>query len=116
MTEQQFNDNLKQFTGTESYYKHTLGLIFTDGVKWCVDDVCSCYWLLDILGSYQYQLEKEEFQVWQLKKTGESKAIVTCEDGNKNELICQEISFTDFPFSKLTFWCIDRVVMLPTEY
>lgn len=115
MTEQQFNDNLKQFTGTGRYYKYTLGLIFTDGVKMCVD-TCSCYWFLTVVGSYQYQIGKEEFQVWQLTKSDESKAIVSCEDGNKNELIRQEIPFTDFPYSQLVFWCVDGVIMLPSEY
>lgn len=115
MTEQQFKDNLRQFTGTEKYYRHTLGLVFTDGVNWCIN-TCSCYWFLTMIGSYKYQLGKEEFQVWQLAKTAEAKAIVICEDGNKNELIRQEIPFTDFPYSRLVLWCVDGVIMLPSEY
>jgi len=114
MTEQQFENNLTQFTGTEKYYKYTLGLIYTDGVSWCIN-TCSCYWFLTVIGSYQQQLGKEEFQVWQLTKIGETKAIVTCEDGNKNELVRQEIPFTDFPYSRLTFWCINKTVLLPSE-
>jgi len=115
MNEQEFNNELKQFTGSEVLYKYILGLKITLGVKKACE-LSSCWWFADILGSYQYKLIGEEFQVWKLRKIGESKAIVICEDGNKNELIRQHIPYTDFPFSELNFWCIKNIILLPNEY
>ncbi len=42
---------LAQFTGTEQYYKHLGGLVYTDGVKYLAEKAGS-YWLLDIIASY----------------------------------------------------------------
>lgn len=115
MTEQEFKQSLAQFTGSDNMYKHPLGIFYTDGVQW----VCSkigCYWFLDIVASYQYKLKDQEFQVWKLTKTGDSTAIAVCEDGNKKILIKQGIPYTDYPYSELIFWCVDKITLLPGEY
>ena len=90
-------------------------MLYTDGVR----ALCSefeCYWFLDVIVSYQHQLSHEEFQVWTLQKEGDVSAIVKCSDGNGNELVAQQIPFTDFKASKATVWVEFNVALLPSEH
>jgi hypothetical protein len=107
--------DLRAFTGTENYYKLTMfgGFICTDGVKY-VADTAKAYWLLDAIGSYQTQLKREDFQHWKLIVKDNS-GILTCDDGNGNILITQEIQYTDFP-QDINFYLTDNVLLLTSEY
>lgn len=109
------NDKLSHFTGTEKYYKTNFGFHFTDGVKaLCESLETSSWWLLDVILSYQQQLIKEEFQQWKLTKNGEYSATVTCDDGNNNILVTQEIPYTDIS-GNCTIWVEANVIYLPSE-
>jgi len=110
-------ENLSQFTGTENYYPYNFGIMLTDGIKYLADNA-DCYWLLDIVASYQFnkELENAPFQIWELKAKNE-KGIVTCkEDSNMPEIVKQKIPYTDFPLAKIKLYLIDGVLMLPSEY
>lgn len=91
---------LSQFTGTEHYYRVSPihgNLVLTDGVKYLCERA-QCYWLVDIVASYQYKLTSEPFQVWTLGiDADEMRGSVRCEDGNGNILVRQELEYTDFP-------------------
>lgn len=116
MTEQQFKENLASFTGSEYLYKYIWGLKITEGVKFACE-TAKCFWLVDIIASYQNdkKIRGQEFQTWTLTvKNG--KGYVAATDGNNNELISQHIPYTDFEYSRLTFWCVNNIVMLKTEY
>lgn len=107
---------LVQFTGTERYYKFSplSKLVLTDGVKYLADKA-GAYWLLDIIVSYQHQLRNEGFQDWVLT-VKDGKGIVTCTDGNSKQLVKQQIDFTDFPLDGISLYCMDGVILLPSEY
>ena len=116
--ENDLKSSLECFMGTENYYKMTFVTI-TDGIKYLCERA-ECYWLIDIVSSYQGMLTNANFQIWNLK-TKDNKAIVTCkEDSDKPNLVKQEIPFTDFEdkagFNEIEFYCIDRVCMLKAEY
>jgi len=105
--------DLSQFYGTEHYYKHWLGCVYTDGVKYMAEKA-QAYWLLDVVFSYR---RKEPFQIWELKKTGTTTAIVTMkEDTNEPILVSQEIPRTDFPLDEIKLYLIDGVLLLTSEY
>lgn len=116
MKEHEFNNQLKQFMGSECLYKYMLGLKITQGVKFACE-TAKCFWLVDIIASYQNdkKIRGQEFQTWILTVENE-KGVVAATDGNENELICQHIPYTDFEYSQLTFWCVNNIVMLKTEY
>jgi hypothetical protein len=116
MNEQQFNSQLKQFTGSEVLYKYILGLKITEGVKFACETV-KCWWFADIVASYQLyeRIRGEEFQTWTLTVENR-KGVVIATDGNKKELLRQHIPYTHFPYSGLTYWCIDGIILLPNEY
>ncbi len=106
-------NDLKQFTGTEHYYKHWFGgYVYTDGVKY-TEEVGKCSWLINAIFSYR---RTEPFQIWTLDKIG-SKAVLTMkEDSNTPELVRQEIGYTDFPIDSIKLYLIDKVLLLPSEY
>jgi len=107
---------LKQFTGTEHYYKNFTGLRYTDGVKFLADKT-GCYWLIDLVGSYQHKLKNVGFQLWELKVNKDKTAVVTIkEDDDKPILIKQELKYTDFSLNEIQLYCIGGVLILPSEY
>lgn len=110
---------LRQFTGTETYYRHPLGLLFTDGVKFLADSA-GAYWLLDVIASYQPQCRKDamlaEFQLWTLTVNADRSAVVKCERDADDEAFRQEIEFTDFPLREVKLYVCNGVVMLAGEY
>lgn len=112
----QFNNDIAQFTGTEQWYRHTTGLLYTDGVKFMATE-CGAYWMIDY--ALSYQLEKwaraQSFQVWQFTRSGESMKVEVT-DGNNNLVQLLDIEFTDFPLNEFTLWFVDGVLLLPSEY
>ncbi len=109
-------DKLFQFHGTENYYKHPLGLLYTDGIQFLAEEAQS-YWLIDIVASYQPDLEQIPFQLWELEVKKDMSGVVTVRgDSGKPTLISQKIPYTDFPLEKIQLYCIDGVLLLPSEY
>jgi hypothetical protein len=111
-------EDLRQFTGTEHWYRHGLlpHITFTDGAKH-VADAGGAYWLIDEIATAQLikEVKGEEFQHWVLK-VKDSCATLTCDDGNGNIVYQKEISFTDFPLEKVEFFFCNDVIHLPSEY
>lgn len=111
-------ENLMQFTGTEKYYSY-FNLKLTDGVKYLADKG-ECWWLLDVILSYQPEYYQVPFQLWELnidKEEDKRAAVITMrEDSNTKALVTQKIPYTDFPLDYLKLYVIDRVILLPSEY
>jgi len=113
--------DLRQFAGTEAWYRHPLfgKFLYTEGVQY-VAEKGEAYWLLDKIFACTAHIEKlsrEEFLVWELIRNNESKgAKVICTDGNCNELYREEIDFTDFPLRSIKFYFTDNALLLPSEY
>ena len=105
---------LKQFTGTQNYYKHWTGrLRWTDGVQYVAENA-GAYWLIDAIASYR---RTEHFQIWELKKHKDNSAVLTMrEDTGQPAKVRQEIPYTDFPLDSIKFYKIDGVLLLPSEY
>lgn len=110
---------LKQFTGTEYYYRHSLAprVLLTNGAKY-VAEVAGAYWLIDKIAFAQAHktIAAEEFQVWHLTVRPNHTATLTCEDGNDHEVFNKWITYTDFPLEEITFYFTGNVIMLPGEY
>jgi len=111
-------DELKQFTGTEQWYRNPLyrDFVYTDGVKYLAEKA-GAYWLIDYVFSNQLtpKIRQEEFQVWNIK-TDNNSAIIRVEDGHDNLLQSFELNYTDFPLTELSLWFTDRTLLLPSEY
>ena len=123
--------NLQHFCGSEQYYKHWLGLCYTDGIKYLAENA-QCFWLIDAIASHQPTAKKnprlKEFQLWFLhvgtghefiKPKAGNAAVLTCwEDTPKAEskpVIIQQIPFTDFPLKEIKLYLQDKILLLPEE-
>jgi len=109
--------NLNQFTGTENYYKY-LNLNLSDGVKYLCD-TCQCYWLVDLILSYQSKAKKDEMlrymQFWTLKAK-DNIGVAICERDTDDIAFKQIIPFTDFPLDSIKLYLQNDVLFLPSEY
>ncbi|MGY3602758.1 MULTISPECIES: DUF6876 family protein [unclassified Bradyrhizobium] len=118
MTDTRLAD-LKQFTGSEEWYRHPLNrsVTYTQGARYVADQV-GAYWLLDEIALAQLGIpavRAEPFQVWKLD-VKRSRATLSCEDGNNASVFTKEIRSTDFPEPGITLWFTDSVILLPSEY
>lgn len=118
----EIRSGLSGFTGSETFTKYQPGILLTEGALWLAKEA-ECFWLLDIIWSYQHQpkVKAEDLQVWQLG-VHDSSGHVQLEDGNDNIVLGQAIQWTDFPLSEgITLWAVRNetggvTVMLPSEY
>ena len=113
--------DLRQFTGSEQWYRHALvrSVLFTDGAKY-VADTGGAYWLLDEIALAQRHDKRvagEEFQLWKLAvNLDRHKGVLTCDDGNGNIVFRKEIEFTDFPLEEISLYFCNNTILLPSEY
>ena len=116
--------NMAQATGTEGYHRFSIlfrKTVLTDGVMQLCKDA-ECFWLMDIIGSYQHKLlPKEDFQVWtHTVNSGAISGVVVATDGNDKELVRQELEYTSFPLDEIKLFVQYngelQVIMLPNEY
>lgn len=128
--------DLSQFTGTQTRYRHTTGLLYTDGIQYLAEKA-EVYWLIDAIAFCQHQLKQDkyltDFQVWVLSVAGEGErkypfllpednyqAVLTCwpdmpKEGLKPAVI-QQIWITDFPMIEFKLYVTGGLLMLPSEY
>lgn len=113
----ELSKELEKFIGSEQYFKSGLGgLKLTEGINYLRNKV-NCYWLIDIVESYQNKLKDIPFQLWRIEVKEDKSAVVTCkEDIGQPNLVEQKIEYTDFPLKEFEFYCIDKVVLLKSEY
>lgn len=109
-------NELRQFSGTEHWYKHLSGYLYTDGVQYVAQEG-SAYWLIDkILFTTRAKNILQEFGAWKLKVNEDESAILVCEDGNYNELYQEKIDWTDFQLKRIELWFENGVLILPSEH
>ena len=115
--EQEILSELEQFIGTTRYYRSTFGrLLLTDGAHYLRERL-NCYWLIDIVESYQPKVGDKPFQLWGIRVNPDKSAVVEMrEDTGLAPLVKQAIPYTDFKLKQYEFFCIDKVVMLKSEY
>lgn len=118
LTIEKLKAELLGFTGTENYYKHPLGLRYTDGVKHLAE-LAGAYWLLDAIASWQPKASKidEEFQLWELTVNANRSAVLCFkQDSNLPAAIKQEIEYTDFPVGSFRLYVEQGIALLPSEH
>lgn len=113
------NSDFSVYTGTENYYRHLFGGLFTDGVR-AVAEELHAYWLIDAIFSYlpvrQAGNRKEEFQIWTLEVKDSQGVLTMKEDSNRPSIVRQDIPFTDFPEGIFKMYFTNGVLLLPSEY
>lgn len=127
MTKTLTQSDLRQFTGSESFYRHwcNRAVIYTEGVQH-VAEHGGAYWLIDEIAltiGHDKQLAAEPFQHWTLTVAADHTATITADDGNRRQLFSKELTFTDFPLTQIEFYACENefgpghfTLMLPSEY
>lgn len=120
MTKTLCPSKLRQFTGSEHWYRHPLvrQVLFTDGAKY-VADQAGAYWLIDTIAfaqKTQPAVAAEAFQVWKLDVKPDNTGVLTCADGSDRAVFTQPLEFTDFPEPGIVLWFTDNTIFLPSEY
>jgi hypothetical protein len=112
-------DLISQASGTTQYHRFSRILSFpviTDGVK-ILADAAGCYWLLDVIGSYQHNQKLDKtFQVWTLEVNRAENSGIVRGYNDTTIIITQEIPYTDFPLDEIKLFLMDGVILLPSEY
>jgi len=111
-------DELKNFTGSEHWYRINKTILCTDGAKY-VAETGGAYWLLGEIAlsqAFEKKVAAEEFQVWVLKVNPDQSATLKCEDGNGHIVFSKKIPWTDFPLPEITLWYSNNVIYLPSEH
>ena len=113
--------DLAQFTGTSTYYQHSLGVQYTDGVRYLAEHA-GAYWLIDAIASWQIDPRVhrdpmlQQIQFWKLVVNDDRSALLVCERDEGDIAVSQEIPFTDFPLKQVRLYFQNGVVLLPSEY
>ena len=106
--------DLSNFFGSENFYKYMGGVIFTDGVKFLMDN--GAHWCCSdamIVCKMERKVAMEEFvSVKVTRKDGG--AVITYEDGNDKVLFKQTYDGTDLPCDLLFFY-ENNTFMLASE-
>jgi len=111
---------LRNFTGTERYYRYGRKSVLTDGVSYLAERA-RCYWLIDVFASYIHEVDSKFETFLSLKvHVRQSSATVIIDDGDGRLIAQQKIEFTDLPLDFLNLYaCWDGyywILMLPNEY
>lgn len=118
MTKTLNTNDLRQFTGTENWYRHNLNrnILYTDGARH-VAEAGEAYWLLDEIATAQLRpvIAIEQFQVWTLTVKEDNTAQLVVGDGNNTIIATKDIAYTDLPLPEITLWFENNVIMLPSE-
>ena len=109
---------LARHSGSLERFRHwTTRIVYTPGIA-DMAEMCSAYWLIDLVASHQVapSVRAEEFQVWKLTVAADRTALAVADDGNGREVARQVIEFTDFPLDEMTLWLVSGTLLLPGEY
>lgn len=111
------NDDLRDFTGTQDWYRHFTGLLFTDGVL-AMAEKFQAFWLIDLVFSHQVtpEVKAQPFQKWVLKRTEGDCFLAVADDGNGVVIAEQVIPYSDFAADQVTLFYTAGVLLLPSEY
>lgn len=108
-------------SGTSTYYQHSLGIQYTDGVRYLAEHG-GAYWLIDAIASWQSDSRVsrdpmlQQIQFWKLTVNEDRSALLVCERDEGDVAVSQAIPFTDFPLKQIRLYFQQGVALLPSEY
>lgn len=120
LTASQLDSELRQYTGTEQWYRHGLNkqMLYTDGVEFFAENAGEhgAYWLLDIVATEYWPLLKKEPFLTIFVTVQNNAAKIEVTNGNERILKTRELEYTDLQEGVWKFYLTDNVLLLPSEY
>lgn len=122
-TKQLSPNDLKGFTGTTQWYKHSFNqrFFYTDGIRHFAQNAGGgAYWFLDIAATEIFDLHKAKDEYFLAVKfqVKNGKGVINVTDGNEVLIFTKLIDFTDCPDGLWEFFQIledDKSIMLVTS-
>ncbi len=120
ITKEELKRLLRNFIGTEKYYRINSKTLLTDGTNF-LSEVAGCYWLMSFysLKLQTIDVEKEQFTTLKMNKNGVG-GLLEITDGNDKVFLKQHIEYTDFILESIVLYAVwDTkfwVIMLQSEY
>ena len=110
-------NELDNFTGTESYFRHGLNrnFLYTEGAQYFAEQA-GAYWFLDIMATEVAELQGDNPFISVEMTVKDQAALITATDGDETTIWDRRISFTDCPDGTYKFFLIDNVFLLRSEY
>jgi hypothetical protein len=85
----------RHFHGTENWYKHLFGIVYTDGVQWLAETL-NCYWLIDeVAFNTRLYRKSQSFMTVGFKTLVQGKGSLEITNGNDYLLAKRRYEFTD---------------------
>ena len=102
-----------RYNGTWNYYRHPLGLLYTDSVR---DFAQShhAYWVIDVVASYLPDLNQFPFLILCFDVDGCSCSFYAKEDSGMPDVVRQDIPYTDLGLN-IKLYLEDSLLMFPTD-
>ena len=100
-----------RFCGTDHYYKHPLGFMFTDSVLYFCEHQ-KAFWTLDVIGSYNFT---QDFLVLTFDVVNDTATFTAKEDSDRQPVVTQFIPYTDLRLSIQLYW-EGGVVLFPSDH
>lgn len=102
------------YHGTETYWRHPFGLLYTDSVR-DFAETYQAYWSLDVVASYLPEIKQYEFLVIYFDVKDETCSFYCREDSDTPNVIEQYIEYTDLKVS-VKLYLVDKILMFPSDY
>jgi hypothetical protein len=103
-----------KFYGTENYWKHWMGFLYTDSLKYFCETY-KAFWTLDVVGSYMPDLKDYDFLVICFDVDNGQCNFTVREDSNTPIIIQQFIESTDLTVSVRLFM-ENKVLLFPSDH
>jgi hypothetical protein len=91
---------------------------YTDGVR-MMAKLIGAYWLLEFIEETQRTeegIEEQDFQVWRIISTGETVSIIVDDGYEPPRFTLETNRVKRFPIGEFKIYCVDNVILLPSEY
>lgn len=121
----ELNRQLAGYSGTDTYYclpyqseADKPKTIYTNGVR-AMARKCDAYWLIQLIEETQHTeegIDDQPFQVYRISSTGNNVLIVVDDGREVPEFTFKTNLVQRFPVGDFKVWCVDNVILLPSEY
>ena len=116
---QEMECDLSGFHGSETIYRlYSFSKISaSEGVKYLADK-CECYWLFDIIMSYQtyHKVRKLDIQFWEIETVLDKVKVRCLEDRDIPPVVQQTVYSDCFPEGEFMLYFQNNLILLPSEY
>lgn len=101
------------FCGTDHYYKHPFGFLYTDSIRhFCIEN--KAYWILDLVGSYLASMRDDDLFILSFDVKNSACTFYIKRSIDEKIIKTQEIEYTDLGYPIKIFY-ENNVLCFPSD-